>query len=446
MLAILERIIFFVALVVFSALLGFLISQYQVFPYALIVSSKIYVDDLIIWTKLRARGDEKEDQVHVIPSSFIPATEDNLTDLDAVSDGFTFMARFWDGRFELTLVDTDGTVVHSWQVPEAVYEAAGAHILPLERGQYEIMGSHMYPNGEVLFIISYRVMAKLDRCSNLQWIFQDSPHHDLEVLEDGRIWVATRKVRETEHSATKTYYDDQLSLLSSDGKLLEQFSLFDAFMDSDYRGVILAGSSAYPSVAGLDVLHLNDVDIIDPSFARHHAFANPGDFLVSLRKPDSIAIIDRDTRRVKWALTGAFLRQHDPDALPDGSIIVFDNRTDSSQHNGAKHMVEPQRFGYSRVVQLDPETQEVLWSFEGSREEPFYTSIQGGQQQLPNGNVLISDPEGGRAFEIEKGSNRKVWEFRNIVDREEGLVWVGRVTDAVRYSRDYPQFLGEPCP
>jgi hypothetical protein len=440
--SIIERVIFFVAIVMFSAVLGFLISQYQVFPYALMMDSKVLLDDLVIWAKLRVRSDGKEDQVHVIPSTFAPANEDSVVNNGAPSDGFTFISRFWEGRFELALVDIKGAVVHRWEVPEAVYVAAGAKILPLKREQYEIMGSHMYSNGDVLFIISYRVMAKLDRCSKLQWIFQESP----QVLEDGRIWVATRKLRQTEHSATKTYHDDQLVLLSPDGEVLDRVSVFDAFLESEYRGVVLGGSSGNPLVSGLDVMHLNDVDVIGSRFAALHAFANAGDFLVSLRKPDSIAIIDHRTRRVKWALTGAFLRQHDPDALPDGSILVFDNRTDKSQLNGARHMLEPQRFGYSRVVKLDPETQQTLWAFEGSQEFPFYTSIHGSQQDLPNGNVLISDSEGGRVFEVEKESNRRVWEFRNIVDREDGLVWVGRITEARRYPRDYPLFLDQACP
>jgi len=445
-LAILERILFFAAIVFFSIVLGFLISQYKVFPYVWLVDSKTVFDDLVIWAKLWVRGDSNQDQVHLMASTVMPEPGGMIWDRDAAYDGYTFMPRFWGGRFELALVDMAGEVIHRWSVPDAVYEAAGRQILALRPGQYEIMGTHLYPNGDVLFIISYRVLAKLDRCSNLQWIFPGQPHHDLEVLDDGRILVATRRSRETKHSATQTYNDDQLVFLSPEGKVLNRISVFDALTDSDYRGVVLEGGSSYPSVSGLDTMHLNDVDIVTPGFAQHHAFANPGDFLVSLRKVDSVAIIDRETRKAKWALSGAFLRQHDPDMLDDGTILVFDNRTDESQLNGARHLIQPQRFGYSRVVQLDPETQRVIWQYEGTPEHPFYTSIQGGQQALPNGNVLISESEGGRVFEVERETNRTVWEFRNIVDQDDGLVWLGRITEATRYPLDYPQFLQDGCP
>ncbi len=72
-----------------------------------------------------------------------------------------------------------------------------------------------------------------------------------------------------------------------------------------------------------------------------------------------------------------------PDLLSDGTISIFDNRTDKGQHNEAVHPTEPQSFGYSRILRFDPETQEVLWTFEGSKERPFYTSIQGDHQVLP---------------------------------------------------------------
>jgi hypothetical protein len=33
---------------------------------------------------------------------------------------------------------------------------------------------------------------------------------------------------------------------------------------------------------------------------------------------------------VKWSQTGPWLRQHDPDFLSDGRILVYDNRDDGA--------------------------------------------------------------------------------------------------------------------
>ena len=37
-------------------------------------------------------------------------------------------------------------------------------------------------------------------------------------------------------------------------------------------------------------------------------------------------VIDRQTLKAKWVLSGPFYQQHDPDFLPNGNIMLFDNR------------------------------------------------------------------------------------------------------------------------
>jgi hypothetical protein len=76
-------------------------------------------------------------------------------------------------------------------------------------------------------------------------------------------------------------------------------------------------------------------------------------------------------------MTGPFLRQHDPDFLPNGHILLFDNRKGGPGRE----------FGFSRILEIDPATRRVVWSYVGSGQEPFYTDARGKQQPLPNGNV-----------------------------------------------------------
>ena len=52
------------------------------------------------------------------------------------------------------------------------------------------------------------------------------------------------------------------------------------------------------------------------------------------------------------------------------------------------------------LIEIDPASKEVVWSFEGTGNQPFYAKARGEQQLLPNGNILISDPHHGRVFEI----------------------------------------------
>jgi hypothetical protein len=165
--------------------------------------------------------------------------------------------------------------------------------------------------------------------------------------------------------------------------------------------------------------------------------------MLSLRNPNAIVFIDPERVRVKHSIVGPFLRQHDPDILPDGTLLVFDNRMDTGRINHPARLTTPQAFGYSRVIRIDPRTMQVVWSYEGSPAGPFYSSIQGVVQPLPNGNVLIVEPEAGRVFEVEPATHDIVWEFVNAYESDRGKI--GRVTGAERIDRSRIHFTDEGC-
>ena len=78
-------------------------------------------------------------------------------------------------------------------------------------------------------------------------------------------------------------------------------------------------------------------------------------------------------------------------------MLIYDNKWRSNQ---------------SRILEFDPFTQQIYWTYTGTSEEPFYSSIAGAYQRLPNGNTLILETETGRAFEVNP-SGEIVWEFIN---------------------------------
>jgi hypothetical protein len=84
--------------------------------------------------------------------------------------------------------------------------------------------------------------------------------------------------------------------------------------------------------------------------------------------------------------------------MPNGHILLFDNR----RTGGTR------RLGYSRIIEIDPETRHIVWSYQGTDEEPFYTDIHGMQQQLPNGTVLVVEAQSGRVFEVARGSTNRI--------------------------------------
>ena len=131
-------------------------------------------------------------------------------------------------------------------------------------------------------------------------------------------------------------------------------------------------------------------------------------------------------------MTGPFVGQHDPDFLPNGHIMVYDNRLTG---------VTP-RLGNTRLLEIDPLTRAIVWSFEGKGDQVFYAQARGEHQLLPNGNILLVDPHGGRLLEIAPAAgNRTVWEWVNLL----GDGAVGLVTNVQRVARDALPWVGQPC-
>jgi hypothetical protein len=110
-------------------------------------------------------------------------------------------------------------------------------------------------------------------------------------------------------------------------------------------------------------------------------------------------------------MTGPFFGQHDPDFLPNGNILLYDNRITGSRPE----------LGYSRVLEINPLTREIVWEYVGTAEDPMYTAIGGKVQLLPNGNVLAVEPQGGRIIEIARNNGDDiVWQFHQSARRRDG--------------------------
>jgi Arylsulfotransferase (ASST) len=180
-----------------------------------------------------------------------------------------------------------------------------------------------------------------------------------------------------------------------------------------------------------DVIHTNDVEILSsadaPAFPRFEA----GDALVSFRNLNLLIVFDPDSGVVKWSQTGPWLRQHDPDFLPDGRILVFDNRDDGA---------DGRLLGGSRIVAMDPVTREVEIIYKGTAETPFFTAVWGKVDLLDNDNFLITESNGGRVLEVTPDGTI-VWSFINRYDADRVL----RISGATRYPESFADFDRSGC-
>jgi hypothetical protein len=82
------------------------------------------------------------------------------------------------------------------------------------------------------------------------------------------------------------------------------------------------------------------------------------------------------------------------------------------------------------VLEIDPITQEILWSY-GGADDSFFSRTLGTCQRLPGGNTLIVESENGRALEVTPDGTI-VWEYRNPHRAGADDEFVAALMDVVR--------------
>ena len=78
----------------------------------------------------------------------------------------------------------------------------------------------------------------------------------------------------------------------------------------------------------------------------------------------------------------------------------------------AGHGFHRPRSSYSRVIKVDPETNEVHWEYRGQPPISFCSQAISSAERLPNGNTLICEGSPGRIFEVTP-NKEIVWEYIN---------------------------------
>jgi hypothetical protein len=368
---------------------------------------------------------------------------------DRTFDGFTLCTTL-QGSWAL-LLDMQGNVVHQWQLPFRQAWPKAPHVRnPIPEEQIHWFRCHLYPNGDLLAIYHAEGdtpygygLAKLDRNSKLLWVYSGNVHHDVDVDEDGKIYTLTHRVVSELppglESIRVPYLADYLVVLSPEGRELETIPILEAFRDSPYA--LTLSLIASPSSKGRvrqkeltsawdkgDYLHANSVRVLSRSLAPKFPLFKAGQVLISLRSLDTIAVLDRSTRCVVWAARGLWRSQHAAEFLDNGHLLLFDNL---GRHDGA------------RVLEYDPRTQAIPWSYFNENSTAFVAAVRGMSQRLPNGNTLIVDPENGRLFEVSQ-AKELVWECSfpsYLVGQGQPIASPATITSARRYRTEDVIFL-----
>ncbi len=341
-----------------------------------------------------------------------------MPDPQAVSPGLNLLLS--GHAAEAVLMDAHGEVLHRWRQPLRRLWPDLARDPEMAKLEYW-RRAWLYPNGDLLGIYEGLGIVKLDARSKVLWSRRGGFHHDLQVMPDGRIWVLDRDGKVIPRINSKEgVLEDFVTVLDDRGQIVSRYSILEAFERSRFASFL---KSMEPSG---DIFHTNTLEVLDGRFANRDPAFRKGNILLSVLKLDTLAILDPDRGEVVWARKGSWRRQHQPTFLDDGNLLLFDNR-------GAGE-------GRSRVIEIDPETEEVRWQYGGTPGTPadlLFSKTLGSCQRLPNGNTLITESENGRALEVTR-AGKVVWELYNPHRAGEHKELVAVLFEVIRLPAGFP--------
>ncbi len=298
-------------------------------------------------------------------------------------------------RNEAYLMEMQGDILHTWSCDFGE-----------EKGWQT---TAVTPQGDLYFIVKQKMLGKLTWDSRLLWKAELPFHHWITMADNGDLFtLAYNPAMITYKGRQMPILDDAITILSPEGHIKKRISIYKLFrkwirpqsLDMILLYVTIRKSKGFDNFdiresTVYDLFHTNTIRIIRQDIP---GVCRRGDLLVSMRNLDLIAIISTETGEVVWAWgQGEIENQHAPVITPQGHILVFDNGN---------------RRGWSRILKIDPATNGILWTYEGVPREDFYSDWGGANQPLPNGNILITDSNSGRVFELTPGGNI-AWDFFN---------------------------------
>ena len=308
--------------------------------------------------------------------------------------GFTLFAPLTGGG-KVYLIDMHGEIAHSWT-------------MPYSPGLY----GHLTPHGTLLY--NGKVPEESERfIADKGW----KGGAILEATWDGQVlW----ELRQPDHHHDGILLRNGNVLLLCLGEVPEAVlnELRGAYPDRTPDGPMFADYFVEMTNGGEAVWEWRSWEHLDPQMDApmwpredleewthgNTVFELPnGDILTSFRDLSTIAIVDRASGEFTWRYGAPNLaQQHAPVGLENGHILVFDNGTRRSDAF----------MPYSRVLEIDPATDEVVWRYEEKQNVDFFAPHLSSAQRLPNGNTLICEGTFGRFFEV-TAEGETVWEYVN---------------------------------
>jgi len=421
-------------------------------------------------------------------------TGTTIYDPDRAWNGYTVLSPL--GTQAVVVIDMNGNVVKRW---EGYNNSAGgpARVLP---GGYVVAASGARPphqeslelverdfSGKVIWQFSRQQQITMPDATT---VWSARQHHDWQresfpagyyspaatpAIEGGNTLILTHTDRKQPTVADVALEDDRLIEVSWTGDIVWEWVASDHIdelgFSTDARKAIKAASGVNAARGSFDWLHVNSATYVGPNrwFDQGDTRFTPNNVIISSREASLLAIVGRDGSIV-WRLGPDFteskelrairqiIGQHHAHLIPNGlpgagNLLVFDNGGASGY--GFTNPIAPEGRGAfvrptSRVLEINPVTLELVWSYTNAR---FFSTNISSAQRLVNGNTLVTAGAGGRMFEVTK-EGAIVWEYMyplfsganssNAVYRAYRVPysWIPQITTP-RQQRVTPPALGE---
>ena len=302
--------------------------------------------------------------------------------------------------YVIWLIDEKGLEQHVWSVNYSLIDPDE----PLH-GSDAPHGLNVMRDGSI--IVNFDLgdaMARFDTCGRPIWVKQGIYHHQIEFNKNDEFWTW----QADDHPFSQFQY--LVKIDSKTGKTIQQINLKDdVILKSPENALVFSIPPGFefrhfdgkPNTLDQDIFHPNDIEELEADMSVHFPQFSPGDLLISLRHLHLVAVLDSESRNVKWAKNGPWRYQHDPDFTEEGTISVYDNNKGHQR---------------SKIIEINPVTGKTWYRFPDGEFE-YNNSSMGTHQRLPNGAELITIPLEGRVLVVNQ-DGKVAFEFNNIVSEK----------------------------
>jgi hypothetical protein len=381
------------------------------------------------------------------PAGFLQASRSSrggVTINDALGNqgDLILLSGFFGDTSELRLIRRSGSVVARWPVSYyRLFKNPGQfddNAVPATDWNVDTHGALALPDGSVVFNFEYGGLVKLDRCGRTLWTVRRRTHHSVEAAEGGGYWVPARRLVREGPSPYRPFptpfQEDTILKVTDDGTIAFEKSVPAIMYENGMEPILTATGTSFEAGMPWDeeILHLNKIEELTGDLAGDFPLFAKGDLLLSIRDFNMLLVVDAGATKVKWWKVGPWVRQHDPEFVPGGGIIMFNNNIYDTAFEGHEFVTPLSAPRVSTITRIDPATNSYRTLYGGTSDQELLSIIRGKVDQTAGGGLFITEFEGGRVLETDAGG-RVVWEYINRYSESE----VAEITEGRLYPEGY---------